>query len=764
MSESSITQERGGAVPSKGIANLGNTCFFNSVLQNLVRTEPLRSCVQHGVDAAAGAVEAEATGGDDDAGTAGGGPLTDELAAFFKTMCATARDGKKKAAQPVRPKELFEELIRQSSRYKGYQQHDAHELLVTLLDLLRMEERKRLKARAESAAASSRASEDTEAGTEAPRVCNKPPTTYVEHLFGGQCRSGITCKRCGQESVILEPFLDLCLPIIEPAPPAVPQSASQPKEEVSKREKKKQLLALSAEKQRLKKEAKKERGKTSGSADAAANQDASGDASGDGAGGGKGRKKFMSNHEKKREMARIRAEKIAAARSKRRGNSSSDDSSSVSSDEDAAHRDTAGTQDRAGSLNQEGSSQAAQDLAQEDEDACGKVTPTNKVTPTSEASLSKQEKAAAKGALKAANLHRRHLLKQQRTGSSGNTGASTAVSSSCAEEEEEEAHEVTETHADGGIRGRVEDGEGEGGVGEDDLDAFLAAKDTEAIEKRGELAQILHHTKLARKQYGAPGGGSLLLGHGQHLGDGQHQVPYDEDNPDDFLAQQDAIARQKRWQASAEMEEITAEMEAGTTREKMRAGQQDEARVAAAAVQARVAEMAARPPLHAHDAKAGTGRADFDAEAAILVRGGGMVEVVQGLGYLHIAGLEEIGEGGGKDCGVGAGGGDNVGEGGHQDSQSGGDDDMKVSKAGSQNIKVRSPRLSGAPLGLVVVEDDACQSRGVAAAVRQGLVEANSVLEGLCQYVKVFVSALCLCLFVSALSLSEALSQPCVFV
>jgi len=103
------------AVPSKGIANLGNTCFFNSVLQNLVRTEPLRSRVQRGDDdAAAGAAAEAVAGGSDDEGAADAGPLTDELAAFFKTMCAAARDGKKKAPQPVRPKDLFEELIRQN--------------------------------------------------------------------------------------------------------------------------------------------------------------------------------------------------------------------------------------------------------------------------------------------------------------------------------------------------------------------------------------------------------------------------------------------------------------------------------------------------------------------------------------------------------------------------------------------------------------------------------------------------------------------------
>jgi hypothetical protein len=251
-------------------------------------------------------------------------------------MCAGE---KKKGTGNVRPTELFNELIKQSPRYKGYHQHDAHELLWTILDLVRMEESRRLLAlsqRATTAAAAgdgASAAGDDGAGdvarTAEPRTEGeagsgklkkvKPPPTLVDLTFGGQCRTFVKCKRCSHESVIYEDMTGLSLPVVEPT------EAAAEEEELSKRERKKQETAARAGKQQQQRERAKVGGKEAKRKEAAAEEEVAGreeddekDA-GKGKKAGKDKKKILSKHEKRVEMARIKAEKIAAARSKRRG-------------------------------------------------------------------------------------------------------------------------------------------------------------------------------------------------------------------------------------------------------------------------------------------------------------------------------------------------------------------------------------------------------------------------------------------------------------
>ncbi|KAL0770884.1 hypothetical protein Bca101_036035 [Brassica carinata] len=178
-SSSSISGEiKGSGYGVRGLVNLGNTCFFNSVLQNLLSLDRLRDRLFKEDQSC-------------------GGPLVSSLKKLFTEAASEAG----LFNSVINPWDFFGTLCSKAPQFRGYQQHDSHELLRCLLDGLSIEE------------TSLRKKHD---GDES----EKP--TLVDSVFGGEVSSTISCLECGHSSKVYEPFLDLSLPV-----PSKKQTLSQ---------------------------------------------------------------------------------------------------------------------------------------------------------------------------------------------------------------------------------------------------------------------------------------------------------------------------------------------------------------------------------------------------------------------------------------------------------------------------------------------------------------------------------------------------------
>ncbi|KAI3826641.1 hypothetical protein L1987_00691 [Smallanthus sonchifolius] len=162
--------ENGDGHMVRGLMNLGNTCFFNSVLQNLLAMDNLRDYFMK--------LEGPV------------GPLTSSLKKLFvETGPSTG------ARNVINPRSFFGCVCAKAPQFKGFQQHDSHELLRCLLDGLCTEE--------------SRVQKHAQDGKSSP----KHAPTFVDKIFGGQISSTVSCLECGHASVVYEPCLDLSLPL-----------------------------------------------------------------------------------------------------------------------------------------------------------------------------------------------------------------------------------------------------------------------------------------------------------------------------------------------------------------------------------------------------------------------------------------------------------------------------------------------------------------------------------------------------------------------
>lgn len=119
----------------KGLHNVGNTCFYNSIMQNIAQTLPIR---ERFVVSREGKPAAKITEG----------PATAELRQFMISMWSSSE-------RVFSPANLLNAVGKKYAQFRKRHQQDSHELLMCLLDLLSSEEKKILeivqKAKAEVA-------------------------------------------------------------------------------------------------------------------------------------------------------------------------------------------------------------------------------------------------------------------------------------------------------------------------------------------------------------------------------------------------------------------------------------------------------------------------------------------------------------------------------------------------------------------------------------------------------------------------------------
>lgn len=179
-----------------GLANLGNTCFMNSVLQCLSNTPPL--CFYFLNNQHLTELNMENPLG-----------MRGEIAKAFGNLIHEMWSGKH---QSTVPRAFKQQVSRFAPQFSGYQQHDSQEMLTFILDALNEDlNRVRNKPYIELKDAAGRP--DAVVAKEAWLNYRKRNSSIITDLFFGLLKSTVVCPECVKVSVTFDPFCMLQLPL-----------------------------------------------------------------------------------------------------------------------------------------------------------------------------------------------------------------------------------------------------------------------------------------------------------------------------------------------------------------------------------------------------------------------------------------------------------------------------------------------------------------------------------------------------------------------
>ncbi|GAA6021024.1 hypothetical protein JCM11491_005969 [Sporobolomyces phaffii] len=161
-------------VPARGIRNLGNSCYMSVILQSFFLNPFLRAYFlseRHNRSHCQRALKGESC-------------LSCELDALFSEYYSSASP-----SEALAPTRFLHAFWSSSFEALGYAQQDAHEFLISTLNLLH---------------------------SHSPCPTDNPLKTcpcLIHNTFSGRTRSQVSCGRCGHQSETFEMFLDLSLDV-----------------------------------------------------------------------------------------------------------------------------------------------------------------------------------------------------------------------------------------------------------------------------------------------------------------------------------------------------------------------------------------------------------------------------------------------------------------------------------------------------------------------------------------------------------------------